>query len=272
MDSSFAEAIRFRGLVWGYLGKYNEALIDIKRALELTNGQGLANLDLLVVKILMGKKEEVLAVIKKSKYVDSSDPAILYSLLNMPNEAMYWLDKAYEERSVTMVTLKNYWVWDNLRDNTRFKEIYTQMNFPPSIKNKHILEPINIAQSTFISTSLLSKNEIENYLEKLDVLMNVEELYMDPSISLRHLAKKLELHPNKLSWLLNEQIGKNFNEYINTFRLITFQEKALNPNNNHLTLLALAYDSGFNSKTVFNAFFKKMEGMTPRTWVNSQKK
>lgn len=272
IDSNFGEAIRFRGLTLGYLGKYKEALIDINRALELTNGQGLASLDLLVVKILMGKKEEVLASIKKSKYVDSSDPALLFSLLNMPHEAMYWLDKAYEEHSVNMVTLKNYWVWDNLRDNARFKEIYAQMNFPPSIKNKQILEPINIVQTTFISTSLLSKNEIENYLEQLDELMKGDEIYIDPSISLRHLAEKLELHPNKLSWLLNEQIGKNFNEYINAFRLLTFKEKALNPNNSHLTLLGLAYESGFNSKTVFNTFFKKMENMTPRTWVKSHKK
>ncbi len=272
IDSNFGEAIRFRGLTLGYLGKYKEALIDINRALELTNGQGLANLDLLVVKILMGKKEEALAVIEKSKYMDSSDPALLFSLLNMPHEAMYWLDKAYEEHSVTMVTLKNYWVWDNLRDNARFKEIYAQMNFPPSIKNTQILEPINITQTTFISTSSLSKNELENYLEQLDELVKVDEIYLDPSISLRDLAEKLELHPNKLSWLINEKIGKNFNEYINTFRLITFKEKALNPNNSHLTLLGLAYESGFNSKTVFNVFFKKMEGMTPKKWVNSQKK
>ena len=272
IDSTFGEALRFRGLVRGYLGKYNEALTDINMALKLTSGQGLANLDLLVVKILMGKKEEVVTVIKKTKYIDSSDPASLFSLLNMPDEAIYWLEKAYEERSVNMVTLKNYWVWDNLRDNARFKEIYAQMNFPPSIKNKQILEPINIAETTFTSASLLSKNEIENYLEKLDELMKVDEIYKDPSMSLRHLAEKMELPPNKLSWLLNEKIGKNFNEYMNSFRLITFKEKALNPKNSHLTLLGLAYESGFSSKTVFNVFFKKMEGMTPRMWVNSQKK
>ena len=220
----------------------------------------------------MGKKEEVVAAIKKSKYMDSSDPAILYSLLNMPEEAMYWLDKAYQEHSIMMATLKNYWVWDNLRDNARFKEIYAEMNFPPSIENKSILEPVNIAQTTFISTSLLGPDEIEIYVEKLDELMKVDKVYTDPSMSLRYLAEKLELRPNKLSWLLNEQIGKNFNEYINTFRLITFKEKALNPGNSHLTLLGLAYESGFNSKTVFNVFFKKMEGKTPRAWVNSQKK
>lgn len=272
IDPNYAEALRFRGLVQAYLGNYKEALIDINGALELIGGLGLANLDLLVVKILMGKKEEVLAVLKKSKYVDSSDPAVLYSLLNMPDEAIYWLDKAYEERSTIMATLKIFWVWDNLRDHTRFKEIYAQMNFPPSIKNKHILEPINIAQTTFVNPSLLNEKEIENYLEQLDQLMKEDQVYLDPAISLRLLAEKLDMQPNKLSWLLNEQIGKNFNEYINAYRLIAFKEKALNPNNSNLTLLGLAYDSGFNSKTVFNAFFKKMEGMTPKTWVKSHKK
>ena len=269
IDPNYAEALRFRGLVRGYLGKFKEALIDINRALELIGGLGLANLDFLVVKILMGKKDEVLAVLEKSKFLDSSDPATLYSLLNMPKEAIYWLDKAYEERSVNMTTLKTYWVWDNLRDNARFKEIYAQMNFPPSIEKKHNPEPITISQTAVIYSSLLSDNEIAYYSEQLDKLMKEDEIYLDPTISLRHLAEKLDMQPNKLSWLLNDQIGKNFNEYINAFRLISFKEKALNPKNNNLTLLGLAYESGFNSKTVFNVYFKKMEGMTPKAWVKS---
>ncbi|MGK7394376.1 MAG: tetratricopeptide repeat protein, partial [Candidatus Cyclobacteriaceae bacterium M3_2C_046] len=61
IDSNFGEALRFRGLAWAYLGNHKKALIDINRALELTGGQGLADVDLLVAKILMGKKEEVLA-------------------------------------------------------------------------------------------------------------------------------------------------------------------------------------------------------------------
>lgn len=272
IDPNYGEALRFRGLVQAYLGNYKEALIDINGALQLLGGLGLANLDLLVVKILMGKKEEVLTILQKSKFVDSSDPAILYSLLNMPDNAIYWLDKAFEERSVTMSTLKNYWVWDNLRDNDRFKEIYAQMNFPPSIENKNVLEPIKIEPAISFNPSPLDKNEIKDYLQQLDTLMNQNEVYLDQALSLRSLADKMNLHPNKLSWLLNEHVGKNFNEYINAFRLKTFKEKALNENNSHLTLLGMAYESGFNSKTVFNAFFKKSEGVTPKSWVNSYKK
>lgn len=271
LDPNYAEAIRFRGLVLAYLGRYKEALIDINRALEIIGGLGLANLDLLVVKILMGKKEEVLSVLKKSKYLDSSDPATLYSLLNMPEEAVYWLEKAYDEHSVTLATLKSYWVWDNIRDNPKFKEVYARMNFPPSIKNKQSLEEVIIPETSLLNTSLLSEVEIEYYLGQIDKLMIEDEIYLNPEISLRGLSKELGIKPNKLSWLINEHIGKNFNEYINTFRLNSFKEKAINTKNNNLTLLALAFESGFNSKSVFNHFFKKMEGLTPRVWLKSQK-
>ncbi len=271
IDPSFGEALRFRGLVLGYLGKYKEAMIDIHRALELAGGQGLANMDLLVVKILMGKSEEVLSVIKNSTYIDSADPASLFSLLNRPDEAMDWLEKAYEERSVMLVTLKNFWVWDNLRKNTRFQQLFNQMNFPHSIENKYTLDSIRVGQPKSINSSLLDKKETKGYTEHLELLIQKEEIFADPSLSLRQLADKISLHPNKLSWLLNEHFGKNFNEFLNLHRLEAFKKKALDPTNSHLTLLGLAYESGFNSKTVFNAFFKKTEGMTPRAWIKANK-
>jgi len=116
------------------------------------------------------------------------------------------------------------------------------------------------------SKALLSGAEIDLVLETLGKGMK-EKWFQNPSLSLRELAENVNISSNKLSWLLNERIGKNFNEYINTFRLATFKEKALDANNSHLTLLGLAYESGFNSKTVFNTFFKKSEGMTPRAWL-----
>ena len=117
--------------------------------------------------------------------------------------------------------------------------------------------------------ALLSATEIDKILEMLGKGMKEEKWFQNSSLSLRELAENVNVSSNKLSWLLNEQIGQNFNEYINTLRLESFKEQALNPDNSHLTLLGLAYESGFNSKTVFNTFFKKMEGITPRAWVKS---
>lgn len=120
------------------------------------------------------------------------------------------------------------------------------------------------------SRNLLTLQEVDLYVKRLSSTLESEEPFLDPDLSLKGLAHQLDIHPNKLSWLINDRLDQNFNEYINGFRLEAFKEKALLPANAHLTLLAIAYDSGFNSKTVFNTFFKKKMGMTPRAWVKSQ--
>jgi adenylate cyclase len=119
------------------------------------------------------------------------------------------------------------------------------------------------------SNALMSAAEADMVLEFLGKGMKEEKWFQNPSLSLRELAENVNISSNKLSWLLNERIGQNFNEYINNLRLENFKEHALNPANSHLTLLALAYESGFNSKSVFNAYFKKTEGITPKAWVRA---
>ena len=114
--------------------------------------------------------------------------------------------------------------------------------------------------------ALFSDNELKEYRQQLEALMAKEEPYLDPNLSLRGLAEMMEIPPNHLSQLLNEGFNKNFAEYINSYRLETFKSKAADPSQQHLTILALAYDSGFNSKTVFNTFFKKMMGKTPKAY------
>ena len=109
--------------------------------------------------------------------------------------------------------------------------------------------------------------EIEMALKKLDQLMQQDERYLDTTLTLRTLAIETELHPNKLSWMLNDQVGESFNDYVNNFRLECFKQKALDPVNKNLTLLGLAFDSGFNSKSTFNDYFKKKTGVTPRQWL-----
>lgn len=118
---------------------------------------------------------------------------------------------------------------------------------------------------------LLSKNEAIPFIKSLNELMDNKYVYTNSDLSLRSTAKMINLSPNKLSFILNEFIGKNFNEFVNGYRLKTFQEKALDPKNSHLTLLALAYESGFSSKSVFNDYFKKATGLTPKAWIKQQR-
>ncbi|MFC2084674.1 adenylate/guanylate cyclase domain-containing protein [Bacteroidota bacterium] len=130
LDPNFSDGHQWKGLVLGYMGKYEEAIYSLEKALEITEGEGLANLDLIVVKILMGNKNEALQIIKSREYIDPADAARLYTLLEMPDEAIFWLEKAYRERSVMLATLKHWWIWDPIRDDPRFIEIYDRMNFP----------------------------------------------------------------------------------------------------------------------------------------------
>ena len=129
LDPNYSEALRWKGVVLGYLGKFEEAINSVEKALEITNGEGPANLDLLLVKILMGKRDEVLPILKSREYIDPIDPAMLYTLLEMHDDAIFWLEKGYRERSLMMVTLKHFWIWDSLRDDPRFIKIYDRMNF-----------------------------------------------------------------------------------------------------------------------------------------------
>lgn len=113
---------------------------------------------------------------------------------------------------------------------------------------------------------LLNQELLGQYRHQLELVMSKDKPYLDPNLTLRGLAKIMDTPPNHLSQLLNEGFDKNFAEYINLYRLETFKSKAADPAQQHLTILALAYDSGFNSKTVFNTFFKKMEGKTPKAF------
>ncbi len=150
-----------------------------------------------------------------------------------------------------------------LRQYPRFMEL-----FEPVLGKK--TEPQ--APERKYKKSLLDEADLKKYKQQLEQLMDSEKPYLDPDLTLRSLAEMLDLPPNYLSQLLNEGFDQNFAEYVNSYRLETFRERATDPANSHLTLLGLAYESGFNSKTVFNSFFKKTMGLTPRAWVKKATK
>lgn len=150
-----------------------------------------------------------------------------------------------------------------LREYKRFQQIEQQVLSSGLVAvNKDTAYNIPKENSKPLNTAEIAKYKLilENFIKN-------SEPYLNPNLSLKELAKNIALHPNKLSWLLNAEFNKNFNDYINQFRLSHFKTVALNPKFKHITILGLAYDSGFNSKSVFNTFFKKIEGITPSQWV-----
>ncbi len=178
--------------------------------------------------------------------------------------ALDFLEENIRMRTGQIINFMNIPFLKPLRRHKRFQDL-VQAAFgvellPPNPEKQIRIDP---------PKTLMSVTEIDKLLEILGKGMKEEKWFQKPSLTLRELAENLTISSNQLSWLLNEQIGQNFNEYINSFRLENFKEKALNPANSHLTLLALAYESGFTSKSVFNTYFKKTEGMTPKAWLRS---
>lgn len=119
-------------------------------------------------------------------------------------------------------------------------------------------------------TPTFTNKESDELKSALDKTLSCEQAFLRSDLSLRLLAEELSIHPNRLSKFINDYLQTNFTELVNGKRLEHFQKIALLPENSHLTLLGLAYESGFNSKTVFNTYFKKVAGMTPKQWLKSQ--
>jgi AraC-like DNA-binding protein len=105
--------------------------------------------------------------------------------------------------------------------------------------------------------------------QQLKNLMETERLFIEPELTLTDLATRLNVHPNYLSQVINELEGVNFYDYINTLRVEEFKRLVLLPQNQKYTLLALAYECGFNSKTAFNRFFKKATDLSPSEYLKT---
>jgi YesN/AraC family two-component response regulator len=136
---------------------------------------------------------------------------------------------------------------------------------------KAIVDNNNYKSSKKYKQTLLTTQEVEKYSKELKKLMIDYKLYLNADLSLKDLASYLELPTNYVSQLFNLAYQKNFSEFINTYRVNEFKKRIVLEENKGLTIMAVAYDSGFNSKTVFNTFFKKIEGCTPFHFLKKNK-
>lgn len=99
--------------------------------------------------------------------------------------------------------------------------------------------------------------------ERLIIHMSEERPYLNPELTLGELSAQINLAKHELTDLLNVYIGKNFFTFVNEFRLKAVTRRLANPDYDHLTIMAIANDCGFNSKSTFNSLFKQEFGHTP---------
>jgi len=96
--------------------------------------------------------------------------------------------------------------------------------------------------------------------------------YQDPELSLGSLAEKLGIHTHELSRIINTVLKKNFNDFINEYRVRDVVAKMADPAYSHITFLGIAYEAGFNSQSTFTRIFKQMTGKTSLEYKNELKK
>ncbi len=113
----------------------------------------------------------------------------------------------------------------------------------------------------------LSEAQADTLQKELSRLMHTEKCYTNCELTLADLALKLNVTPNHLSQVINEKEGVNFYDYVNALRIEAFKKLVAEPKSKNYTLLALAYDCGFNSKTSFNRHFKKYTGQSPSEYT-----
>ncbi|PLX33241.1 MAG: hypothetical protein C0600_00830 [Ignavibacteria bacterium] len=96
-----------------------------------------------------------------------------------------------------------------------------------------------------------------------------DELYRQSDLSIQDLASMLEVPPNHLSQVINQREQKNFYDFVNSYRIQAFKRQIEDRKNRQFTLLSIAYDCGFSSKSSFNRCFKNDTGQTPSQFVAS---
>ncbi|MFT3825325.1 MAG: helix-turn-helix domain-containing protein [Chitinophagaceae bacterium] len=109
---------------------------------------------------------------------------------------------------------------------------------------------------------------LDDWKARLVDLVETKQPYLEPELTLTDLARRLNTNTSVLSRVINDGTGRNFNDFINYYRVQEVISKFQSGEHHTQTLLAIAYDCGFNSKATFNRSFKKITGKTPREFAD----
>jgi len=118
--------------------------------------------------------------------------------------------------------------------------------------------------------SRLTQEDKDRYLKLLRSYMLEEKPYLNPSLTINELGRKISVSPRALSQIINESLGVNFFDFVNSYRVEEAKQFLTDHSNQNRNILDILLDVGFNSKSVFNRVFKKYTGMTPSEFKKSQ--
>lgn len=112
-------------------------------------------------------------------------------------------------------------------------------------------------------TKTTLSDKTEEHFKRVLQLMETKKLYRDPALSMDILAQKSDLSNGYLSQIINQKEGKNFYDFVNAYRVEEVKQHLTDSQFDHYSILGIGLEAGFQSKSTFNAVFKKITGMTP---------
>jgi AraC-like DNA-binding protein len=140
--------------------------------------------------------------------------------------------------------------------------------FSSDNRSDRIVEPKTAGE--YKKSGLKEEDAVKYYKELLE-LMEQKKPFLEPKLTLSNLADELDISVNHLSQIINQYEEKNFFDFVNIYRVDEFKKRVLDPANDNYSILAIALDSGFNSKSSFNQVFKKLTGETPSQFLSKSR-
>jgi AraC-like DNA-binding protein len=128
----------------------------------------------------------------------------------------------------------------------------------------HLGKPERIRRDSALAEGL----NAEELNKKIEIMMDEDELFCDEELSLGRFSHALEISSHQLSAFLNDHYGKNFNAFINAYRIRFACDQIVS--DPAMSILSIAFASGFNSYSAFFTAFKKETGLSPREYKNSR--
>lgn len=114
------------------------------------------------------------------------------------------------------------------------------------------------------SKSHINQDESVDLLEKINALMMERKVYKDSNLKMPELASMLEISTHQLSQFINTNLGKNFSQFVNEYRIQEAEKLLISEKK--LTIDGIGSNCGFNSSSTFYTAFKKLKGVTPKAY------